>query len=124
MHMIITFSEASACAIRCFACSPARRGNTRRQRRIQPPPRAGIAPDQTARQYPEYVPLGYDVRDRKLIINEAEAATVRMIFKRFVAIGSATKLAKALVAESVRTKSGRLAIAGRVHHRRHQWHRG
>ncbi len=54
-----------------------------------------------------YVPLGYDVRDRKLIINEPEAATVQMIFKRFVAIGSATKLAKALVTEGVRTKSGR-----------------
>jgi DNA invertase Pin-like site-specific DNA recombinase len=62
-----------------------------------------------------YVPLGYDVRDRKLIINEAEAATVRMIFKRFVAIGSATKLAKALVAESVRTKSGRPVDKGYIY---------
>jgi DNA invertase Pin-like site-specific DNA recombinase len=62
-----------------------------------------------------YVPLGYDVRDRKLIINEAEAATVQMIFKRFVAIGSATKLAKALVAESVRTKSGRLVDKGYIY---------
>jgi DNA invertase Pin-like site-specific DNA recombinase len=62
-----------------------------------------------------YVPLGYDVRDRKLIINEPEAATVRMIFKRFVAIGSATKLAKALVAEGVRTKSGRLVDKGYIY---------
>jgi site-specific DNA recombinase len=62
-----------------------------------------------------YVPLGYDVRDRKLIINEAEAATVRMIFKRFVTIGSATKLAKALVSESVRTKSGRLVDKGYIY---------
>jgi len=62
-----------------------------------------------------YVPLGYDVRDRKLIINEGEAATVRMIFKRFVAIGSATKLAKALVAEGVRTKSGRLVDKGYIY---------
>jgi DNA invertase Pin-like site-specific DNA recombinase len=62
-----------------------------------------------------YVPLGYDVRDRKLIINEAEAATVRMIFKRFVAIGSATKLAKALVAEGVRTKSGRPVDKGYIY---------
>jgi DNA invertase Pin-like site-specific DNA recombinase len=62
-----------------------------------------------------YVPLGYDVRDRKLIINEAEAATVRMIFKHFVAIGSATKLAKALVAEGVRTKSGRLVDKGYIY---------
>ena len=28
------------------------------------------------------VPLGYDVRDRKLVVNEAEAATVRRIFER------------------------------------------
>jgi len=62
-----------------------------------------------------YVPLGYDVRDRKLIINEAEAATVRMIFKRFVAIGSATKLAKALAAEGVRTKSGRPVDKGYIY---------
>ncbi|MCA3040858.1 MAG: recombinase family protein [Rhodocyclaceae bacterium] len=62
-----------------------------------------------------YVPLGYDVRDRKLIINEAEAATVQMIFKRFVANGSATKLAKALVAEGVRTKSGRLIDKGYIY---------
>jgi DNA invertase Pin-like site-specific DNA recombinase len=62
-----------------------------------------------------YVPLGYDVRDRKLIINEAEAATVRMIFKRFVAIGSATKLAKALVAEGVCTKSGRPVDKGYIY---------
>jgi DNA invertase Pin-like site-specific DNA recombinase len=62
-----------------------------------------------------YVPLGYDVRDRKLIINEPEAATVQMIFKRFVAIGSATKLAKALVSESVRTKSGRLVDKGYIY---------
>ena len=61
------------------------------------------------------MPLGYDVRDRKLIINEPEAATVRMIFKRFVAIGSATKLAKALVAEGVRTKSGRPVDKGYIY---------
>jgi site-specific DNA recombinase len=62
-----------------------------------------------------YVPLGYDLRDRKLIINEAEAATVQMIFKRFVAIGSATKLAKALVAEGLRTKSGRPIDKGYIY---------
>ena len=62
-----------------------------------------------------YVPLGYDVRDRKLIINEPEAATVRMIFKRFVAIGSATKLAKALMTEGVRTKSGRPVDKGYIY---------
>ncbi|MCW1842184.1 recombinase family protein [Prosthecomicrobium hirschii] len=52
-------------------------------------------------------PLGYDVRDRKLIINPAEAETVRSLFERFVTIGSATTLAKALVAEGVTSKRGR-----------------
>ncbi len=38
------------------------------------------------------VPLGYDVKDRKLIINEAEASTVRMIFQRYAELGSVSLL--------------------------------
>jgi DNA invertase Pin-like site-specific DNA recombinase len=38
------------------------------------------------------VPLGYDVQDRKLVVNEAEAAVVRRVLEGFVAIGSGTKL--------------------------------
>ena len=34
------------------------------------------------------VPLGYDVRERKLIVNEAEAETVRLIFHRYADLGS------------------------------------
>ena len=59
-----------------------------------------------------FVPLGYEVRDRKLVINGAEAATVRMIFERFVEVGSATALARALAAEGVRTRRGRLVDKG------------
>jgi Site-specific recombinases, DNA invertase Pin homologs len=59
-----------------------------------------------------FVPLGYEVRDRKLVINDAEAATVRMIFERFVEVGSATALARALAAEGVRTRRGRLVDKG------------
>ena len=59
-----------------------------------------------------YVPLGYEVKERKLIIKESEAAIVRMIFERFVAVGSATALARALVAEGVRTRRGRLVDKG------------
>ncbi len=62
-----------------------------------------------------YVPLGYDVRDRKLVINEEEAKTVRMIFERFVAIGSATKLAKVLAAEGVVNKRGKLIDKGFIY---------
>ncbi len=58
------------------------------------------------------VPLGYRVDSRKLVVEEAEAATVRMIFERFVSIGSATVLAKALAAEDVRTRSGKLIDKG------------
>src|SRR5271168_2686527 len=38
------------------------------------------------------VPLGYDVRDRKLVVNEAEASTVRMIFQRYAELGSVALL--------------------------------
>jgi hypothetical protein len=59
-----------------------------------------------------FVPLGYDLKDRKLIINKAEAATVRMIFQRFIRIGSATKLSTSLRAEGVTGKQGKLVDKG------------
>jgi site-specific DNA recombinase len=37
-------------------------------------------------------PLGYDVKDRKLIVNEPEAATVQLIFKRYAELGSVALL--------------------------------
>ena len=52
-------------------------------------------------------PLGYDVNDRKLVVNEAEAEIVRMVFARFVRISSATALARALGQEGVRAKTGK-----------------
>ena len=59
-----------------------------------------------------FVPLGYDVRNRKLVVNKTEAATVRMIFERFIKIGSATELVRKLRAESVRGKQGKLVDKG------------
>jgi len=41
-------------------------------------------------------PLGYDVGDRKLVVNEAEAELIRLVFSRFLRLGSATKLAQEL----------------------------
>jgi site-specific DNA recombinase len=38
------------------------------------------------------VPLGYDVKDRKLIISEPEASTVRLIFRRYAELGSVALL--------------------------------
>ncbi|MGE3512820.1 MAG: recombinase family protein, partial [Vicinamibacterales bacterium] len=60
-------------------------------------------------------PLGYDVRDRKLVVNAAEAATVRMIFERFLTVGSATTLARTLAAEGVTTKRGRPIDKGDIY---------
>jgi DNA invertase Pin-like site-specific DNA recombinase len=54
-----------------------------------------------------YPPLGYDVKDRKLVVNEVEAATVHMIFERYVLVGSATILARSLAAEGILTKRSR-----------------
>ena len=54
-----------------------------------------------------FVPMGYDVVDRKLVINEAEAATVRHMFQRFVELGSATLLTRELVAKGTLNKRGK-----------------
>ena len=62
-----------------------------------------------------FVPLGYDVKDRKLVVNEAEAKTVRMIFERFVRLGSATALVRELRAEGVTGKQGKLVDKGYVY---------
>src|SRR3546814_3331516 len=54
-----------------------------------------------------FVPMGYDIVDRKLVINEAEAATVSHIFQRFVEIGSATLRNRELVAGGTMNKCGK-----------------
>jgi len=51
-------------------------------------------------------PLGYEVKDRKLIIKDADAAHVRWIFARFLEIGSGTKLARAVAERGIRTPRG------------------
>jgi len=53
------------------------------------------------------VPLGYRLENRKLLIEEGEAATVRMIFERFVSVGSATIMARILQADAVTMRNGR-----------------
>ena len=42
------------------------------------------------------VPLGYVVKDRKLLINEAEAKTVRQIYRRYATLGSVWALKEEL----------------------------
>jgi site-specific DNA recombinase len=51
------------------------------------------------------LPLGYDLVDRKLVINEAEACTVREIFKRFATLPSMAALVRELRSKGVTSKS-------------------
>src|SRR3954469_21739143 len=53
-----------------------------------------------------WTPLGYEVRDRKLIIHEVDAERVRAIFRRFVQLKSATLLARELVASGAKNRYG------------------
>jgi site-specific DNA recombinase len=57
-------------------------------------------------------PLGYDVADRKLVINQEEAETVRHIFQRYAALGSVRQLKEELDAASIVSKA-RVARHGR-----------
>jgi hypothetical protein len=50
-------------------------------------------------------PLGYDSRDHRLVVNEAEAETVRSIFAAYLKIGSVHALRDQLEREGVRSKT-------------------
>ncbi len=58
-------------------------------------------------------PLGYDVEDRKLIVNETEAETVRHIFRQYREIKSVRELRRRLQAQGVTSKR-RVVRDGRV----------
>jgi len=53
------------------------------------------------------LPLGYDVQNRLLVVNEAEAAVVRRIFADFARDRSTTHMVRNYAAEGIRTKTGR-----------------
>ena len=53
------------------------------------------------------IPFGFDVKDRKLVVNVTEAAIVRRVFEGFIETGSGTKLTQALHIEGVTTRSGK-----------------
>jgi site-specific DNA recombinase len=59
------------------------------------------------------IPLGYDIKDRKLVVNEEEAARVRLIFRQYLAVGCITKLRADLEQRGVRTKQ-RVLTSGAV----------
>jgi site-specific DNA recombinase len=50
------------------------------------------------------VPLGYDVKERKLVVNAAEAETVRLIYRRYRELGSVRLLEQDLDRRGTRSK--------------------
>jgi site-specific DNA recombinase len=60
------------------------------------------------------VPLGYDCADRRLVINRAEADTVREIFRQYLRLGCVSKLKQFLEHKSIRSKT-RTSNAGRAY---------
>jgi site-specific DNA recombinase len=59
-----------------------------------------------------YPPLGYEVKDRKLVVNEAEAETIRYIFRRYQELRSVRLLKEHLDAAGMVSKR-RIALDGR-----------
>ncbi len=58
------------------------------------------------------LPLGYDTKDRKLIINGEEADQVRHIFRRYREVGSVFRLSEVLASEGILSKV-RISAKGR-----------
>jgi site-specific DNA recombinase len=50
------------------------------------------------------VPLGYEVQERRLVVNQAEAGTVREIFRRYLELGSVRLLMEELNRRGIRSK--------------------
>jgi site-specific DNA recombinase len=59
------------------------------------------------------VPLGYDVAGRRLVVNEAEAKTVKLIFERYLELGCVRVLRADLDRSDIRSKR-RVAETGRM----------
>lgn len=61
-------------------------------------------------------PLGYDIVDGRYVINEREAAVVRMIFERYAAGASYSQIVAAIDKTGVRGKSGRRIENNTLHY--------
>lgn len=59
------------------------------------------------------IPLGYDVKDRKLVVNEDEADRVRLIFRQYLALGCVSELRSDLEVRGIRSKQ-RVLTSGKV----------
>src|SRR5437588_1558826 len=57
------------------------------------------------------IPLGYDLKDRKLLVNPEEAKQVNQIFERYLQQGSVAKLKSLLDEKRVKSKL-RISVSG------------
>jgi DNA invertase Pin-like site-specific DNA recombinase len=62
------------------------------------------------------IPLGYEVRDRKLIVHQAEAALVRRIYQVYLDLGTVRLAQQHLAAEGITGKGGRALERGALFH--------
>lgn len=62
------------------------------------------------------VPLGYDLKNRQLLVNESEAKIVRAIFNAYLRLGCVSKLKSHLEGKSVLGKSGASFSRGALYH--------
>lgn len=67
------------------------------------------------------VPLGYDCRDRRLVVNSSEAETVRNMFRQYLRLGSVTKLKayldEKMICSKIRTRSSGPSYGGAAYSR-------
>ena len=61
------------------------------------------------------VPLGYDARDRSLVVNETEAATVRTVFQLYLEHGTVRRVLVETDGRGLRTKTGRPFSQGHLY---------
>jgi Recombinase len=76
-----------------------------RRPRLRPGPRAFSLARRKGMRMGGVPPLGYAVRERKLIVVGSEAQTVRHIFRRYAALGSVRLLKAELEAQGIAGKS-------------------
>ena len=60
-------------------------------------------------------PLGYEVKNRKLVVNPADSATVRLIFAQFAEVGSGTTIVQILRKMGVTTRKGAALNKGHLY---------
>ena len=62
------------------------------------------------------VPIGYERKDKKLVVEKSGAAKVKKIFEKYIELKSVPKLKTYLACEDIRTNTGRNFDKGQLYH--------